>query len=775
MDLLEAYQKAADIYNVNAKKCVLNESPEEHWIAGSEDFWYKKDVEDGERRIGSVYTRYRYDGNREEPLFPHDTLARLIAPYCKKKPDPHSLPISVNTYEDDEQALYFTIEKTPGEFRFSVGTAQLDRLSFPLHCKTEVLSPDKKVSLYIKEHNLYCRDNQSWEESQLSFDGEENLDYGLRFDSAAGKYASDTPMEFSPGIVWSPNSRYFLTYRTDRRLLGKLWLTQYVSRDGGPRPHGISYPYALPGDEHILEGELYIGDIKKKTLRKVLMRGAPVVLYLLALFQADQNQVKWTPDGKEAYLVRYRDRFFKTIECLCVNAPQARARVLFSETYKTFGFTEYYGNASQESFAEPSIRYLPDTHELVWHSEIDGWSAFYLIDTKSHKRIRKLTDGQWTVRRLKYLDAGTRTLYFTAGGREAGIDPYYQILYRVSLDGGEPVRLTGEDREHFVRFSPKGTYFLDTCSTIQTAPEMTVRELDGSIRRHLTTADLSRILEKGYITPEPFTAVGRDGVTPIYGILIRPANFDPNQKYPVVDYIYGGSQRINTPKAFEFNRSPGSAPQGDLQSLAQLGFVGIIVDGFATPLRSKAIHDYAYGKAEECCGLEEHILAVRQLAQRFPWIDADRVGIWGASGGGYATARALLQYPDFYRVGVSLCGNHDQARYHAHWGERWIGPYSEERYREQATWRLAENLKGHLLLIHGDLDDNVHPGATMALVKALMDADKDFDFLLYPNSQHGVGQFPYVVRRRWDYFVRHLAGQTPPEFHIRPEKPDETA
>lgn len=766
MEMLKAYERAAGLYQINEKKCVPNESPVEHWISDTEDFWYKKDVEKPDGDIGGVYTRYSYSRNREEPLFDHRTLARLIKPYCGKTPDELDLPINVLEYTADDE-LYFTILKTPGEFCFT--QKGLERLPVALHSPEEALSPDKKYSLFTKEHNLFCRDNQSWEIKQLTFDGQENLDYGLRFESAAEKYVADEPHLTGPGVAWSPDSRYFLTYRTDRRLVGNLWLMQSVPKDGSARPKGVSYPYALPGDEHILEGQLYIGDIRKKTVRKVLLRGEPVVLYLLALFDKDSQQVKWTPDSRQAYLVRY-DRYFKTIQCVCVDAARARAKVLYQETYKTFGFTEYYGNAAQEAYSEPSIRYLPKTGELFWHSEIDGWGSFYIVDTKKRKPVRRLTGDGWTARRLKYLDEETRVAYFTGGGREPGVDPYYQILYRVSLDGGEIRRLTPEDMEHYVRFSPHGAYFLDTCSTIQTPPEMTVRTPEGAVRARLTRADLSRIEAKGYVAPEPFTAVGRDGVTKIYGVFIRPADFDPAKKYPVIDYIYGGSQRINTPKAFEFNNFPGSAPQGDLQSLAQLGFVGVIVDGFATPLRSKAIHDYAYGKAEECCGLKEHMLAIQQLAQRYEWVDASRVGIWGASGGGYAAARALLEYPDFFSVGVSLCGNHDQARYHAHWGERWIGPYSEKRYENQANYRLAGNLKGHLLLIHGDMDDNVHPGATMKLVQALIEADKYFDFLLYPNSQHGVSMFPYVVRRRWDYFVRYLLGETPPEFHLRKEE-----
>lgn len=658
MDILTAYQKAADLYNLNLKKCVMNESPKEQWIEETEDFWYIKDVEYGEKKIGTQFIRYRYEDNSEEALFDHEALAKLISPYCTKKPSVFDLPIEIKEYDEKAGKIYLAIKGAVGEFCCDTELRSLERIHNELHAQAEVLSPDKKHSLYIVDHNIMCRNNQTCQTVQLTFDGEQNLDYGLRFEPVSGKLITDNPDIYKPGIVWSPNSRYFITYRTDRRLLGKLYLMQSVPKDGSPRPRGVEYPYALPGDEHILEGQVYIGDIKNKTVRKVLLKEEPVVLYLLALFTAEGREAKWTEDGKSAYFVRY-DRYFKHIQCIAVNAATARARVLFQESYDTFGFVEYYGSASQEHYSEPSICYMPKTKELIWHSEAEGWGAFYLYDTGTRRLVRKLTNGQWTARRLKHVDEEARMAYFTAGGREEGVDPYYQILYRVSLDGGEPERVTPEDMEHYIRFSPHGMYFLDTCSTIQTAPVMSVREPDGRLRKELTRANLSRIQEKGYIVPEPFTALARDGVTAIYGILIKPAGFDPSKKYPVIDYIYGGSQRINTPKAFEFNVNQTGTPQGDLQNLAQLGFVGIIVDGFATPLRSKKIHDYGYGKTEECCGLEEHILAVRQLAGQYSWIDETRVGIWGASGGGYATVRAMLAYPDFYKVGVSLCGNHD--------------------------------------------------------------------------------------------------------------------
>lgn len=764
----QAYERASSLYQLCNEKCVLNERPTVNFIKGTQDFWYAQDFWSDDGEAGVRYVRFDFAQGKTVPLFDHKALLAAIAPYCEEEAKLHKLPVENPVFEQPNK-LYFNIKKAVGEFVFDTEANTLDVLRFPKHSLEEVTSPDGKHSLYIQNHNIFTRDNETGKERQLTKDGCENLDYGLRFLSVSEELLSATPAKRRPALVWSPNSKYFITYRADRRLLGNLHLMQSVPKDGSARPNGPAYPYALPGDEHILEGEVYIGDIEAGTVQKVSLNGNPIVLYLLAMFDADTNQVKWTDDTDEAYLVRY-DRFFKTITCIVVDAPTCTAKVIMEETYSTFGFVEYYGSAGQEGYTEPSICYLPKSGELLWHSETEGWSALYLYDLKTGLKKRRYTQDGTTFRRLKYVDQAKREIYFTAGGGEAGMDPYYQILYKAHMDTGEVTRITSENAEHFVRIQPEGLYFIDTYSTVQTIPQTTVCNMAGQTLCTLEQADISKI-QPLFITPEPFEALARDGKTKIYGILIKPYDFDPSKKYPVIDYIYGGAQRINVPKAFEFNTNIGFNPFGSLEYYAHLGFVGIIVDGLATPLRSKEIHDYIYEKAEECCGIADHVCAIQQLAAQNPWMDIDRVGMWGASGGGYATARALLEFPEFYKVGVSLCGNHDQARYHAHWGERWIGQYSPEKYEKQANHTLAANLEGKLLLIHGDMDDNVHPGATIKLIDALIEANKDFDSLIYPNSAHAVARFSYVMRKKWDYFVTHLLGAVPPKnFDIKPKK-----
>jgi len=770
--LLNAYKRAAEIYSANGTKHVLNERIIENWIADTQDFWFELDTVDDAGDIKPRYMRYHHGDKTAAPLFDHEALAKAIAPWFAEA-KATDLGMTLHAVTGEPHVMYLSIQDTVGEFCYGLDDGQLTALRFPIHGKGEVVSPNKSHSAFVRNFNIFVRDNQTGVETQLTHNGRSDWAYGLRFLMVSEKLLKKTPNQIPPALKWSPDSKRILTYRRDSRRVDALHLVQSMPLDGSPRPIGASYPYSLPADEHILTAQAYVLDIEAKTARAVTLDGGALELFQLAMFESDSDQLQWTADGTEACLVRY-DRYFKEGQVIIMDALAATARVAARQHYKTFGFTEYYGNAAQEAFADPGLRYLPESRELIWLLERDNWASLYLIDADTGETKKDLTPGDYGPRRMRHYDRAARTLYFSASAKEPGVDPYYQMLYSVHLDTGHIEKLAGPVAEHISRFQRDGAYYVDTWSTIRTVPITEVFTCDGTSLCRIATADISRIEAKGYIVPEPFEAVARDGVTPIYGILIKPHGFNPTKKYPVIDFIYGGSQRINTPKAFEFNRPfLESDPQGGLQSLAQLGFVGIIVDGLATPLRGKRIHDYIYGKHEEACGIEDHVCAIRQLAEQHSWIDADRVGIWGASGGGYATARALLQFPEFYKVGVSLCGNHDQTKYHAHWGERWIGPYSEEAYAAQANRNLAGNLEGHLLLIHGDMDDNVHPSATIQLAGALIEANKDFDMLIYPNSAHGVGQFPYVVRRRWDYFVRHLLGETPPKnFTVREVKKD---
>jgi dipeptidyl-peptidase-4 len=351
-------------------------------------------------------------------------------------------------------------------------------------------------------------------------------------------------------------------------------------------------------------------------------------------------------------------------------------------------------------------------------------------------------------------------LYFTAVGREPGRNPYYRHLYRAGFDGRRTELLTPEDADHDVSMSGSGRYFVDVFSTPELPPAAVLKDADGGTVLPLEKADISRLLAAGWKPPMPFTVKARDGVTDLYGLMYRPTELDQTKRYPIVNHIYPGPQ-TGSVGSRQFSPS-----RGDAQSLAELGFVVVEIDGMGTPWRSKKFHEAYYGDMGDNT-LPDQVGGMKQLAARYPWIDLDRAGIYGHSGGGYAAAGAMFRYPDFFKVGISEAGNHDNRSYEDDWGEKWQGllqsrPDGTTSYDNQANQLVAKNLKGKLLLAHGTLDANVPPHNTLLVVDALIKANKDFDLLLLPNRGHGFGNEPYMVRRRWDYFVRHLLGVEPP-------------
>jgi dipeptidyl aminopeptidase/acylaminoacyl peptidase len=348
-------------------------------------------------------------------------------------------------------------------------------------------------------------------------------------------------------------------------------------------------------------------------------------------------------------------------------------------------------------------------------------------------------------------------VYFTAAGRERERDPYYQHLYRARPDGSEIQLLTPEDAEHEVVLAPSLDHFVDTFSRVDLPPVTVLRRSDGVLAAELERADIEPLLHAGYQLPERFTVKARDGQTDLYGVLVRPANFDPAGKYPVVDSIYPGPQRIHTPKAFALGIVQGRRdPLGHAQSFAQLGFVTVIVDGLGTPFRSRAFREFSYGRLQDAGGIEDHVLAVQELGRRHPFIDTSRVGIYGHSAGGFASARAILAFPDFFKVAVAGCGNHDPRLFIAGWSERYQGPIGEADYASLGNASLAGALKGKLLLLHGELDENVTPAQTIRLVSAFLDAGKDVDMFILPNTQHQLPRNIHFHRKRWSYFLDHL-------------------
>jgi dipeptidyl aminopeptidase/acylaminoacyl peptidase len=408
----------------------------------------------------------------------------------------------------------------------------------------------------------------------------------------------------------------------------------------------------------------------------------------------------------------------------------------------------------------PQWQVLPASQEVVWWSQRDDWGQLYLYDLATGRLKHRITRGVGNVHRIVRIDERTRTLWYEGSGQEPGRDPYFRHLYRVGLDGRGARLLTPEDAHHDIAMSPDGRYLVDTYSTPDRPPVTVLRDADGRVVLPLERGDLSRLVASGWRAPLPFTVTARDGVTELYGLMYLPSRLDTTATYPIVDVVYPGPQTGGIgSRAF-------LPARGDQQALAELGFVVVQIDALGTPGRSKRFQDATLGRLHDN-GLPDQVAGIRQLSRRHRFLDSTRVGIWGGSGGGYAAAAALFRYPEFFTVGVAIAGNHDQRSYMDGWGERWQGPFvrtdSSDSYAAAANAAYAANLRGKLLLVYGGMDDNVHPANTLLVVDALIRAGRDFDLLVLPNAGHDPGAYaPYVIRRRWDYFVRHLLGAEPP-------------
>jgi dipeptidyl aminopeptidase/acylaminoacyl peptidase len=412
---------------------------------------------------------------------------------------------------------------------------------------------------------------------------------------------------------------------------------------------------------------------------------------------------------------------------------------------------------------------LPATNEVIWFSERDDWGQLYLYDLTTGALKSKITTGDGPVLSVERVDEKTRTIWFVAAGKVPGRDPYFRHLYRIGMNGKGLTLLTPEDGDHNTTLSPNGAVFVDSWSRADLAPTAVLRNANtGKLIATLEQGDISKLLASGWKAPTRITVKDRAGKWDLYGLMWTPTTLDSTKKYPIINYIYPG------PQGGSVGSRQFSAATRDNQALAELGFIVVAIDGTGNPTRSKSFHDAYYGRMSDNT-LPDQIAGMKQLADRYRFIDLERAGMWGHSGGGFATASAMFQYPDFFKVGISESGNHDNRNYEDDWGERYHGLLTKsgatDNYEKEANQTLAKNLKGKLMLAHGTMDDNVPPDNTWLVVDALIKAGKDFDLVMIPNAAHGFGAASnYMMRRRWDYFVQHLLGATPPkEYQIGPK------
>ena len=599
----------------------------------------------------------------------------------------------------------------------------------------EVLSPDGKKAILIKDYNLYVKDVASGKLTQLTTDGVK--DYGYATDNAGWKH-SDAPI-----LRWSPDSKKITTFQQDQRNSKEMYLV--TTNVGAPKLEAWKYP--LPGDKEIPTIRRVIIDIENP---KVISLNIPPDPHRGTLSDdisssGTFDDIDWKADGSEvAFVSTSRDH--KNEKFRIANASTGAVREVFEETVKT-QFESGQGTINW--------RYLPASKEIIWYSERDNWGHLYLYDATTGKVKNQITKGDWVVTRLLKVDEKTRMLYFIANGQDK-LNPYFGHFFTIGFDGKNLKDLTPEPGNHMVTFSPSGKFFIDNYSQPNVPANVVLKDINGKVVSQLAKTDVSRLTATGWKAPIPVTVKANDGKTDIYGLVFTPSKMDATKKYPVIDYIYPGPQGGSVGSWFF------SASRGDNQALAELGFIIVVLEGTSNPGRSKSYHDMNYGDMAENT-LPDQITAIKQLATKYP-IDTAKVGIWGHSGGGFATAAAMFRYPDFFKVGISESGNHDNRNYEDDWGERYNGLAENVDYAAQANQTYAKNLKGKLMLVHGMMDDNVPPYNTLLVVEALQKANKSFDLVIFPNSAHGYGPYSaYMMRRRWDYFVQHLLGAEPPK------------
>ena len=599
--------------------------------------------------------------------------------------------------------------------------------------RNEHVSPNGKLAAYIDNYNLWVRDLSTNRKTQITFDGKE--DYGYATNNAGWTKGDNAVLK------WSPNSDKIATFQQDARGVGMMYLT--TTNVGHQKLEAWKHP--LPGDKTIFTIErviIHLGARPKMVrlkMEKDFQRGSTTDH--IAGRGGVLLDAQWSKDGsKFAFVSGSRDH--KEAHLQIADSRTGRVSSIHKEVVDTY----YESGVRAENW-----RVLFDSNEFIWYSEKSNWGHIYLYDLNTSQLKNQITSGDWLLKQIKHVDQKSREIFFSAGGKEEG-NPYHDYIYKVNFDGTNLTNLTPDKGHHSVSFSPNMGYFVDTYSTIDTPPISVLRDRNGAKIADLETADISELKSKGWKSPIEFNVKARDNKTDLYGVLFTPTNYDESKKYPVLNYIYPG------PQSGSVGNYGFRAVWRDFQAVAELGFIVVAVDAQGTPGRSKSFHDFYYGNMGDN-GIPDNIAAIKQLAKEYKGMDLENVGIWGHSGGGFASTRAVFAYPDFYDVAVSGAGNHDNRNYEADWGEKWQGLLVEgnmegkgdgtTNYDNQANQLLAGELKGKLLITHGSIDNNVPPSNTMLVVEALIKANKDFDMILFSGCRINVYTiFPELLHRR---------------------------
>jgi len=802
-NVIPNYDLAAKFSPKKIAKLVHSTSVNPHWLKAGDKFWYQYKTTEG-----SSY--YLVDPNKKvkKKLFDNDKMAAWLTEFTKDPYDAKHLPKFSFKFIDNETAIQFRVtskhedededededkkkdknrDEDPSKkdkkkkkvflFKYVLGTNNLTLLSNKRAPKEDWkkwanIAPDSTVIFYSKKFNLYWMDKENFlkavknekdstiVENQWTKDGVQHFGYG-----GYGRGMDNEEIEkrkndkFPVRGYWSSDSKKFVYQKTDSREIKDLWVINSIAKK---RPTLETYKYHMPGEKEYYKREILIFDILSKEIKKVEL-DIDKQQYI-SIFSKPRKPSDYDNDFKPTLLLSEKNKIYfntisrdrKNLDICVADLNTGKVKVLIKDRTNTY-------------FYETKPVYLiKNESEMIHWSENDGWGHFYRYDSNGNL-INRITSGSFHSFNIKHIDSKSNTLYFSAHGLDKNIDPYYEHTYKVSLNGGKPKPLNKGDYNTSTSPSDNHRFFVSNFSRVNTIPKSELRNSDGSLVLNLEEADLSELFNSGYQFPEPFKTKADDGITDLYGVMYKPFNFDDKKKYPLLEYVYPGPQTESVNKSF-------SVRMDRLDRMAQLGFVVITLGNRGGhPHRSKWYHNYGYGNLRDY-GLADKKYVAEQLADKHPFIDINKVGIYGHSGGGFMSTAAILVYPDFFKAAYSQAGNHDNSMYNSWWSETHHGV--KEKIEDDGTMNyvyeieknqsLANNLKGKLFLVTGDMDNNVHPGATIRVANALIKANKRFDLMILPTQRHGFGNMSeYNFWLRADHFSKHLLGLENNEVDIK--------
>jgi dipeptidyl-peptidase-4 len=773
------YELAARFSPKKLEKMIFSTAVDPHWMKSGNKFWYTYETPSGKKW-------YIVDPIKltKTPMFDNDKLAAAITRIVKDPFDGKHMSLDNLKFVKEEQWISFEVKSTEEEskkdttkknaavkekknyyFEYNIAADSLVELKDHKKPKPKPswanMSPDQKWVIYAKNFNLYRMDSANLRkaianeddstivEEKLTEDGIENYGYGEGFGETNIDKLANRKKRKSVFAMWSPDSKYFTIIRTDSRNVKDLWVINSIAE---PRPTLETYKYHMPGEKEAPQRELMLFETGVKKMLKIntaLFKDQEISVWSANADKRNRDDefrpMIWLGDNTRFYFSR-TSRDLKRIDICALDLATQNVSVLVEERLNTY-----------VEIRKPL--FFNNGKEFIHWSERDGWAHLYHYDV-SGKLKSQITSGPWHVEDIEAVDEKTRTVYFTANGKEADEDPYYLHLYKAGLDGSGVKLLNAGDFDHAVSLDESKRFFVDNYSRVNTTPLSILCDANGKKIMDLEKADLSSLLQAGYKFPQPFTAKADDGITDLYGVVYKPFDFDSTKKYPIIAYVYPGPQTESVNKAF--GRS-----MDRIDRLAQFGFVVVTLGNRGGhPSRSKWYHNYGYGNLRDY-GLADKKAVIEQLSQRYPYLDINRVGIHGHSGGGFMSTAAMLVYPDFFKVAVSSAGNHENNIYNRWWSEKHHGVREQISdkgdtsflYAIEKNSELAKNLKGHLMLSHGDIDNNVHPANTMRMANALIKANKRFDLVLLPGQRHGYGDMTeYFFWLMGDYFSKWLLG-----------------